>query len=104
MRETVTFVTCKDARQARRIAGALVRERLAACVNIVPGVTSIYAWEGKVEEGREALLVIKSRAGLSRKLTARVRALHSYSVPEVVTFPIASGNPDYLRWVRESTR
>jgi periplasmic divalent cation tolerance protein len=102
--ETITFSTCKDARQATRIARALVKEKLAACVNIVRGVASIYAWEGKIEEGKEVLLVIKSRAALSKKLAARVKALHSYSVPEVVTIPIASGNPDYLRWIRESTR
>ena len=104
MSETITFSTCKDVRQAHRIARALVKEKLAACVNIVPGVASIYTWEGKVEEGKEVLLVIKSRSALSKKLAARVKALHSYSVPEVVTIPIASGNPDYLRWVRESTR
>lgn len=104
MSETISFATCKDRRQANRIARALVREKLAACVNIVPGVASVYAWKGKVEEGREVMLVIKSRAALSKRLAARVKALHSYSVPEVVTIPIASGNPDYLRWVRESTR
>jgi periplasmic divalent cation tolerance protein len=102
--ETITFSTCKDLRQANRIARALVKEKLAACVNILPGVASIYTWEGRIEEGKEVLLVIKSRAALSKKLAARVKALHSYSVPEVVTIPIASGNPDYLRWVRESTR
>jgi periplasmic divalent cation tolerance protein len=102
--ETVTFTTCRDRRQAASIARALVTEKLAACVNIVPAVASIYVWEGKLEEGREVLLIIKSRAALSRKLTARVKALHSYSVPEVVTIPVASGNPDYLRWIRESTR
>ena len=104
MKETVTFVTCKDVTQARRIARTLVRERLAACVNIVPGVRSIYAWKGKVEEAEEALLVLKSRAALSKRLAARVRVLHSYSVPEVVTLTVAGGNPDYLRWVREATR
>ena len=104
MSETITFSTCKDLRQANKIARALVKVKLAACVNIVPGVASIYAWEGRVEEGREVLLVIKSRSALSKRLAARVKALHSYSVPEVVTIPIASGNPDYLRWVRESTR
>lgn len=104
MSETLTLVTCKDLRQAKGIARALVKERLAACVNVVPGVASIYAWEGKLEESREVLLVIKSRRALSGRLASRVRALHSYSVPEVVTVAIASGNPDYLRWVRESTR
>ena len=104
MSETISFVTCKDRRQATAIAKALVKEKLAACVNIVPGVASIYAWEGKVEQGREVLLLVKSRSALSKRLASRVKALHSYSVPEVVTIPIASGNPDYLRWVRESTR
>ncbi len=101
---TITFVTCKDLRQGRRIAEDLVRERLAACVNLVPGVTSVYTWEGKLERSPECLLIIKSRASLSKRLVRRVRELHSYSVPEVVTFRISSGNPAYLRWVAESTR
>jgi periplasmic divalent cation tolerance protein len=104
MRETVTLVTCRDAREARRIAASLVREKLAACVSLVPGVSSIYRWEGKLEESREVLLVVKSRSALSSRLAARVRALHSYSVPEVLTLRVASGDPAYLRWVRESTR
>jgi periplasmic divalent cation tolerance protein len=104
VREVVTLVTCKDPAQARRIARALVGERLAACVNIVPGVRSLYAWNGKIEESREVLLVIKSRSALSTRLAARVRALHSYTVPEVVTLRISGGDPAYLRWVRESTR
>lgn len=104
MSETITFVACKDRKQAASIARALVAEKLAACVNLVPGVASVYRWKGRVEEAREVLLLIKSRRGLSRRLVARVRALHSYEVPEVVTVPIASGNPAYLRWVRASTR
>jgi len=104
MSETITVTTCKDARQAKAIARALVKEKLAACVNIVPGVTSVYVWEGKTEEAAEVLLLVKSRSALSKKLVSRIRALHSYAVPEVVTLPIASGNPAYLRWVRESTR
>ena len=104
MSETITFVTCSTGREAKRLARTLVKERLAACVNIVPGVTSVYTWKGRVEQGREVLLIIKSRTALSRRLTARVRKLHSYDCPEVVTLRISSGNPDYLRWIRESTR
>ena len=104
MNETVTFVTCRDVRQARGIARALVGERLAACVNVVPGVASIYRWKGKVEEAREALLLVKSTSARARRLEARVKALHSYDVPEVVTLKIAGGSADYLRWVRESAR
>ena len=104
MNETITFVTCPNPEDAASIAKRLVHEKLAACVNILPGITSIYRWEGKVEKAREVLLVIKSRKALSKRLVARVRALHRYDVPEVVTIPIAAGNPAYLRWVRESTR
>jgi len=104
MKATVTLVACRDRAQARRIARALVGERLAACVNVVPGMTSVYRWKGKVEEAREVLLVIKSRPGRSKRLGDRIRELHDYSVPEVVTMPVVSGSADYLRWVRESTR
>jgi periplasmic divalent cation tolerance protein len=104
MNETVTLVTCRDVRQARAIARALVGERLAACVNVVPGLTSIYRWKGKVEEGKEALLVVKSTSSRARALEARVKALHSYAVPEVVTLRIQGGSADYLRWLRESAR
>ena len=69
MSESITFSTCKDLRQANRIARTLVKEKLAACVNIVPGIASIYTWKGKIEEGREVLLVIKSRSSLSKRLT-----------------------------------
>lgn len=104
MSETVTFVTCRDVRQARRIARALVVERLAACANVLPGVASIYRWKDRVEEAREVLLLIKSTSARSARLEARVRALHSYEVPEVVTLGIAGGSAAYLRWVRESVR
>jgi periplasmic divalent cation tolerance protein len=89
------------ASEARHIARALVDEELAACVNVLPGVTSIYRWDGKVHEDAEVTLVIKTRRSLVRDLTARVKALHSYSVPEVIALPVASdrGNADYLRWV-----
>ncbi len=103
MSETLTLTTCRDLRQARRIARALVKERLAACVNVVPGVASIYAWKGKVEEAREALLLVKSTSARAKSLEARIRALHSYELPEIVTLRIG-GSAAYLRWIRENTR
>lgn len=100
---TITFVTCGKREEAERIAETLVTERLAACVNIVPGVTSVYSWEGKLCKEAEWLLVIKSTAARREALQRRVRGLHGYSVPEIVTVPIEAGSDDYLRWVREST-
>ena len=104
MKETITFVTCGSSKEAKTIASALVREHLIACANIVPGVTSVYRWKGKIEQDREWLLILKSKSALSKRLMERVRTLHSYDVPEVLTFPVSGGNPGYLRWVRDSTR
>ena len=101
---TVTFVTCANRKQAERIAGKLVEERLAACVNIVPGVTSIYRWEGKIQKGKEVLLIIKSIRACAVKLAKRVKDLHSYSVPEVVTFSVDSGLLPYLAWVKKEVK
>ncbi|MFO0549520.1 MAG: divalent-cation tolerance protein CutA [Polyangiaceae bacterium] len=91
---------------ASRIARALVEARLAACVNALPGVTSFYVWQGKLEEESETTLLIKTRASLVPELTAKVRELHSYSVPEVVAVVLerGAGNPAYLDWVVASTR
>jgi len=104
MKCSVTFVTCKNARQAERIARALVTERLAACVNIVPKVTSIYRWKGEVCRDTEAMLVIKSRAAKAKAIERRVKELHSYELPEVIHVAIAGGSREYLRWVGEGTR
>ena len=103
MAYSVTLVTCKNARQGETIARALVGERLAACVNVVPGIASIYRWEGKVRRDAECLLVIKSRAANAKRIEKRVKALHSYTVPEILHLRIASGSAAYLRWVKESS-
>jgi periplasmic divalent cation tolerance protein len=103
MSTIATLVACKNARQGEIIAKALVSERLAACVNIVPRVTSIYRWAGKVCRDAECLLVIKSRSANAKKIEKRVAELHSYDVPEVIHLRIGSGSPAYLRWLREST-
>lgn len=99
----VVLVTAADAGEAERIARALVEERLAACANIVSGVRSIYRWEGRVDEATEQVLVLKARAADVAALAARVRALHSYDVPEVIALPIVAGSESYLAWLGAST-
>ena len=85
------------------MAGALVREKLAACVNIIPAVRSIYSWKGEVCDDGEALMVIKTRSGLLDALRERVVQLHPYDVPEVIALPIVGGHGPYLKWIDEST-
>jgi periplasmic divalent cation tolerance protein len=97
----VVLVTAGSPAEGERLARALVEERLAACVNRIAPVQSVYRWQGKVEESTEELLVIKTRAGLFTALEKRVRELHSYAVPEVIALPIIKGNESYLRWLGE---
>jgi periplasmic divalent cation tolerance protein len=99
----VAFSTCGSLQEARAVAQALVESRLAACVNIVPGVTSIYRWKGVVEEASELLLLIKSTAELMPQVVAKLREVHSYEVPELIAVPIAAGLPDYLAWIGAET-
>ncbi len=99
----VLLVTVPDTAVGTAIADALVGEQLAACVNRVEGVHSTYRWEGKIERAAEALLIIKTRAALVPAVIARVRALHPYTVPEVIALPIEDGNPAYLDWLGAET-
>lgn len=98
----VVFCTCPPD-EAKPLARQLVEERLIACANILPGATSVYRWEGAVCEDEEALLVMKTSTERIPELTERIRALHSYEVPEVIALPLATdeGNPAYLRWLME---
>lgn len=100
----VVLMTAPDEAVAARIAHAVVEESLAACVNIVPAIRSVYRWQGKVEDEREVLMIAKSRRALLEPLCERVKALHPYSVPEVIALPIAAGSADYLAWITGSTR
>jgi periplasmic divalent cation tolerance protein len=100
----VVLVTAGSEDEAARIGGALVTERLAACVNVVGPIRSIYRWQGAVEDAREWLLVAKARATDLAALEARVRALHSYEVPEVLALPVYGGSAAYLSWLDEATR
>jgi periplasmic divalent cation tolerance protein len=99
----VVLVTCGSAAEARRIAQAVVKKRLAACVNIVTApVESIYRWKGKVEKSRERLLIIKSSKARLQALEREVLWLHSYETPEFIALPIANGSSKYLSWITRS--
>jgi periplasmic divalent cation tolerance protein len=101
----VVLVTCASTSEAQRIAHAVVEARVAACVNILPGaVLSIYRWKGKVESGRERLLLIKTSRKRINKLRAKIEQLHSYDVPEFIALPIFAGSPKYLHWIDDSLK
>ena len=99
----VVLVTASSAEEARRIGETLVAERLAACANLIGGVCSIFRWDDKVEEAAEHLIVLKARRADVDALAARVCALHSYEVPEVIAVPIVAGAASYLAWLGAST-
>jgi periplasmic divalent cation tolerance protein len=98
------LVTVPSAPIAARIGSALVKEKLAACVNVIPGVRSIYTWQGKVCDDRELLLVVKTTRVRYPEVERRVKALHPYKVPEVIALPVKRGSAAYLGWVRKSVR
>jgi periplasmic divalent cation tolerance protein len=99
----VILVTAGSEAEAEMIAKAVVEEQIAACVNILSPMRSVYRWEGKVTDDREWLLLIKTRAERFAAVETRVKALHSYQVPEVIALPIMAGTEEYLRWLREET-
>ena len=99
----LVLVTAGSEAEAELIAKALVAERLAACVNILSPMRSIYRWEEKIADDREWLLVIKTRSERFADLETKVKTLHSYQVPEVIALPIAQGAESYLRWLRQET-
>ena len=98
----VALITCSSKEEAERIAKSLVEAKLAACVNIVTGVRSLFWWEGRVDETDEALMIVKTRLDKLERLVEEVKKLHSYAVPEVVALPIVEGLSDYLKWLDES--
>ncbi|XP_049869823.1 protein CutA homolog [Pectinophora gossypiella] len=96
---SVAYVTVPDMDVGKNIAHGLVEKKLAACVNIVPQITSVYEWKGEINEDNEALLMIKTRTTEVDKLTEFVRSNHPYEVCEVISLPIKNGNPPYLKWI-----
>ena len=103
MTERWVYVTFANEEQASTIARHLVTERLAACANVLGSVRSFYWWEGAVQDDCECAAVFKTTDSALTRFTERVLELHTYAVPCVVALPIAGGNPDFLRWVREQT-
>jgi len=99
----MVFITGSTVKGAKKIARALVEEKLAACCNIIKGVTSIYAWEGEIEETAECMIIVKTRQERFDRLVKEVTKRHNYVVPEIIAVPITSGLKGYLSWIDEST-
>ena len=97
----VIFITIDSSDEAHKIAEALIKQRKAACVNIVPRVKSFFWWQDKIDTAQENMLIIKTKASLLNEIVPLVKEIHSYDVPEIIALPIAGGNQDYLAWIDE---
>ena len=104
MNTAILYVTAPNKAEAETIAETVVQEKLAACGNILDGMTSIYEWEDRLCKESEALLILKTTAHLENKLIERIKHLHSYECPCVISLPIQNGNSDFLKWISESTQ
>lgn len=98
----LVFITASSEEEAALIAKTLVDEHHAACVNVVPGVRSFFYWEGRTQDAQELLLICKTSQECFDRLVARVKSLHSYTVPEIIAAPVAAGAPDYIAWLRDT--
>lgn len=100
----VVFITVSGEEEGRSIARLLVGAKKAACVNVLPGVDSVFWWKGKIDSNQESLLIVKTRAALFPEVVDLVKGAHSYEVPEIVAMPIVAGNEDYLEWLDQECR
>ncbi|MDD5045031.1 MAG: divalent-cation tolerance protein CutA [Candidatus Omnitrophica bacterium] len=100
----VILITCSGIKEAQKIARALVKERLCACVNILGNIKSLFRWQGKIDSAREILLIAKSKKEKFAKIAKRVRSLHSYEVPEIIALPVVAGEKEYLSWLGRSIK
>ena len=98
----IILITAKDKKEAEKIAQGLLNEKLIACANIINGVKSLFWWQGKIDSSKEVLLVLKTKRILFKKVTVKVKSLHSYQTPEIIALPIIDGSKDYLDWVNSS--
>ncbi len=103
MKISLVYITMDSYEAAEILSKKLIEENLVACVNILPGMTSFYRWQGTIETAKETVMIAKTQASLVDQLTTRVKSLHSYTVPCVVAVPIEGGNPDFLKWVGQET-
>ena len=104
MEAIFVYVTVPTEAEAHAIATAVVADRLAACANIIPGMKSVYRWEGRVEAANETILILKTRASLFKEVETRVKQLHSATTPCIVALPVTSGSDAFLQWVLTETR
>jgi periplasmic divalent cation tolerance protein len=100
----VLFTTASNSEEAHKIAEVLLSQRMAACVNIVPGISSLFWWQDKLDSAQESLLIAKTKASLLNEIITLVREIHSYEVPEIIALPIIGGNQDYLEWIDKEVR
>lgn len=100
----IVLITVGSEEEAHKIAELLVNEKKAACINIVPGVDSLFWWEGKLDSARESLLLVKTKASLFSEIISLVKEIHTYEVPEIIALPIIAGSEDYLKWLDNACR
>ena len=101
---TVLFITTANTEEAQRISSMLLNQKKAACVNIVPKVSSLFWWQGKLDSAQESLLIVKTKTSLLNEIVALVREIHSYDIPEIIALPIVGGNQDYLDWIGKEVK
>jgi periplasmic divalent cation tolerance protein len=104
MKFNLVYITAKDKEEAKKIGHELVKERLAACVNIIDQMNSMYWWQGEIQYDTETILIAKTKESLVEALIAKVKSLHSYSCPCIVSLPILDGNKEYLAWLEKETK
>ena len=104
MKYIVVFITAQGEEQAKKIAEQLLAKRLIACANILPRVSSLFWWQGRIDSAEEVLLILKTKECLLDEIIAATKELHSYEVPEIIALPIIGGNEDYLKWIDESVK
>lgn len=100
----VALITCPEKREAERIADIILKERLGACVNIVPNLTSLFWWAGKIHRSDEVLLLVKTKKKSLRKMIKRIKQEHQYENPEIIALPVVGGSKEYTEWIESETK